>query len=397
MDRLSKMFGAVLVTGARQVGKSTLLEHLTPDLPKRTMDNATDFAAAHNSPDQFFAYNTPPIVIDEIQKAPTLFPEMKQIIDSTKKKGLFYLSGSEQFEMMEQVSESLVGRVGIVNLMGLSLRERLSDDFAEGFSPRKEFLLKRKLKPGQLSPTQVWIEIQRGAMPELVAHPEFDWSDYYGSYVRTYIERDVRKLTQVQDELLFQSFMAVVAARTGQMLNISNIARDVGISHGSAQRWLSILQASGIIYLLRPYHVNIGKRAIKSPKLYMTDTGLAAYLSRWNTPEVMQQGAMAGPFFETFVVGEILKSYYNRGVLDPPLYYYRDRDKREIDLIIIQDGTAHPLEIKKSSSPNKGDIEAFRILDEVKGIQRGEGGVLCLAKTLQPLTEKDSVIPVGYL
>jgi predicted AAA+ superfamily ATPase len=395
--RLQKMFGAVLVTGSRQVGKSTLLEMLTEGIPALSMDNAAVFAAATQTPETFFAYNKPPLFIDEIQKAPGLFPEMKQVIDRSKGKGLFFLSGSEQFEMMENVSESLAGRVGIVNLMGLSQREVDGTGFNCAFVPTRSYFAQRGESYVPQNPSEVWGRIQRGDKPELAARPDFSWSDYYGAYVRTYIERDVRKLARVDNELAFQTFMTAAAARTSQMLNLTDLAGDVGISVPTAQRWLSILVTSNIVYLLRPWFTNLTKRAIKTPRLYFTDTGLAAYLTQWNTPAVLREGAMAGAFFETHVICEVLKSYYNRGLLDPPLYYYRDKDRREIDLIIIENGRMHPLEIKKAGVGRPADTRAFKVIDSLAGAIRGSGGVICLAESLQPLSGDDVMIPVGYL
>jgi predicted AAA+ superfamily ATPase len=234
-------------------------------------------------------------------------------------------------------------------------------------------------------------------MPELTARPDFDWSMYYGSYVQTYIERDVRKLTQVDDEIQFQAFMRVIASRTGQMLNISDVARDIGIRDAKAKQWLAVLRASHLVYLLRPYHNNLTKRAIKTPKLYMTDTGLAAYLTRWSDSEVLREGAMAGAFFETFVINEILKSYYNSGELDPPLYYYRDKDKREIDLIVARDGRLYPLEIKKATNPMAKDIASFSVLDGLAGVTREAGGVICPSEKLLPLGKQDMIIPISFI
>jgi predicted AAA+ superfamily ATPase len=394
---LQKMFGAVLVTGSRQVGKSTMLEMLTKGIPILSMDNAAALAAATQTPETFFSYNKPPLFVDEIQKAPELFPEMKQVIDRSKAKGLFFLSGSEQFAMMENVGESLTGRVGIVNLMGLSQREIDGTTFSREFLPTWEYFEERRKSHIPQDPNAVWTRIQRGDKPELAAHPDFNWAAYYGAYVRTYIERDVRKLANVDDELKFQTFMAVVAARTSQMLNLTDIAGDVGISVPTAQRWLSILMTSNIVYLLRPWFTNLTKRAIKTPRLYVTDTGLAAYLTQWNTPEVLRDGAMAGAFFETYVMCEVLKSYYNKGRLDPPLYYYRDKDKREIDLLIVENGKMHPLEIKKAGVGRPTDISAFKVIDSLEGVVRGSGGVICLVDSVQPLWGDDVMIPVGCL
>ncbi|MDR1449146.1 MAG: DUF4143 domain-containing protein, partial [Propionibacteriaceae bacterium] len=227
--------------------------------------------------------------------------------------------------------------------------------------------------------------------------PELDWSLYYGSYVRTYIERDVRKLAQIDNEMQFQQFMQVVAARTGQLLNLADIASAVGVSQPTAKRWMSILRTSGLVYLLRPFYNNLTSRAVKTPKLYVTDTGLAAYLSRWTTPEVLRSGAMAGAYLETFAIMEALKSYRNAGVLDEPFYFFRDKDKREIDLIIVQDGIVYPLEVKATPTPSPRDAASFKVLDRLSDVRRGPGGVVCLAGQLLPLTSADAVIPIHYL
>ena len=420
IKRMSKMYGAVLVTGARQVGKTTLLEHVVQPSETLTMDDANTIEAANADPQGFLSLHDPPLLLDEVQKATALFPAMKLAIDrrkgSAQGKGLFFMSGSEQFDLMQNVSESMSGRVGILVLMGLSLRESLAgkasgsgNDAVSSVANSKPDINPQPLVPGleqlksrgngaaSIDIKGLWERIQRGSMPELVANPDYDWSSYYGSYLQTYIERDVRRLTQVDNELQFQSFMRVVAARTGQMLNISDVAHDVGINDAKAKKWLSILIASHLVYLLRPYYTNLGQRALKTPKLYLTDTGLAAYLTHWSSPDVMREGAMSGAFFETFVIGEMLKSYYNNGELDPPLYYYRDKDKREIDLLIAKDGQLHPLEIKKKSNPDTGDISAFKVLDSIAGVSRGSGGVICPADKAMPLGPQDFIIPVGYV
>ena len=234
-------------------------------------------------------------------------------------------------------------------------------------------------------------------MPELCENPDFDWQMFYGAYLRTYIERDVRDLTDIGDIVKFTKFMVAVAAMSGNLLNIASLSRDIGISQPTAERWLSVLVASNIVYLLQPYSNNVAKRAIKTPKVYFLDTGLAAYLTKWTTPEVLKNGAMAGAFFESFIVSEVIKSYYNRGVLEPPIYFYRDKEMNEIDLIIENAGVLHPLEIKKHADPTKKDIEAFSVLDKIPGIVRGNGGVICLYDKLVSLTDKDRIIPVKYL
>lgn len=307
------------------------------------------------------------------------------------------MSGSQQFHLMKDIGESLAGRLGILNLHGLSLREISGMQYDKEFIPTSNYFTIRSNSVENISYKEIWNIIHRGSMPQLYSDLKYDWSLFYGSYVRTYIERDVRNLTQISDELKFLRFMTVMASMTGQLLNLAIIAKELGISEPTAKRWLSILVTSNIVYLLKPFYNNITKRAIKTPKLYFLDTGLAAYLTRWSNPEVLQNGAMAGSFFETFVISEIIKSYSNIGILDLPLYYYRDKEKNEIDLLIYKDGTLHPLEIKKSADPKKEDIRSFSILDKMKSIKRGEGGLICLYDNLVPLKDEDKVIPVTWL
>ncbi len=395
--RLSDMFGAVLVTGPRQAGKTTLLLNMLPDTSCVSMDDALLRASAVENSRTFLLDNPPPVFIDEVQKAPQLFEQIKLVIDADKKKGQFFLSGSQQFQMMKNVSESLAGRIGILVLLGLSLRERTEAASYSPFIPTEEYFARRKEQMKELDYAALWEIIWRGSMPELTVHPEYDWQMYYGSYVTTYIERDVKDLAQVGDEIKFTRFMEVLAARNGQLLNLQSVAGELGISQPTADRWLSVLVASHIVYLLKPYANNLTSRAVKTPKLYFLDTGLAAYLGRWNNPEVLKNGAMAGAFFESFVIAEILKSYYNAGILEPPLYFYRDRDKKEIDLLIQEGNTLYPLEIKKHADPTVKDLANFHVLDKLDGIERGAGGVVCMYDKLITLKGQDRVIPVNWL
>ncbi|GHV30998.1 ATPase [Clostridia bacterium] len=392
--KLSKMFGAVLVTGARQVGKTTLLKNIIHNAGYISLDDLIQLSNALEHWGTFFQDNPPPIFVDEIQYAPNLFPQIKIILDRDRKKGQFFLSGSQQFRMMKNVSESLAGRLGILNLLGLSLRELSDIPFSEPFLPTDDYFAQRQKMATKVSDTDIWQIIHRGSMPELCANPDFDQQMFYGAYVKTYIERDVRDLTQVGDEVEFLKFMTVVASRTGQLLNLTSLAHDVGITYPTAKRWLSVLITSNLIYLLPPYHNNIAKRTIKMPKLFFLDTGLAAYLTRWNTPDVLRNGAMAGMFFETFVITEIIKSYSNKGVLEAPLYFYRDHDGNEIDLLIENDGVLHPIEIKKYADPSKSDTKKFALLDKFPNMKRGQGGIVCLYDNLITLSNHDKAIPI---
>lgn len=394
---LSEMFGAVLVTGSRQVGKTTLLHKVIPSARWISLDDPILLNSAQEETSTFLKSYPPPVFIDEIQYAPQLFRHMKMEIDRSGEKGLYFISGSQQFHMMKNVSESLSGRVGIITLPGISLREEYNADFTEPFIPTDEYFSRWEEHLYGFSYQEIWRKIHRGRMPQLVANETHDWQMYYGAYVRTYIERDVRDLTQVGDEGKFLRFMISAAARTGSLLNLAELARDVGISQPTAERWLSVLVASNIVYLLQPYFSNVIKRAVKTPKMYFLDTGLAAYLTRWNTPETLQHGAMSGAFFESWVISEIVSSYYNKGVLEPPLWFYRDKDMREIDLLIERDGVLYPIEIKKHSDPTAKDISAFKVLDKLTEVRRGSGGIICTYDKLTPIRESDKVIPVTYL
>lgn len=397
VEQLSKMFGAILVAGPRQVGKTTMLKKITQNINYATLDDMIMLASAQEESGTFFKDNPPPVFVDEIQKAPGLFSQIKMIVDQNHKKGQFFMCGSQQFQMMKGVSESLSGRIGLVTLLGFSLREKYAINNNTPFLPTTSYFDERKKELANISYDDIWAAIHRGSMPELSENPDFDWQMFYGAYVRTYIERDVRELSEVGDIVKFTRFMTAAAASTGQLVNLSSLARDVGISQPTAERWLSILVASNIVYLLKPYSNNITKRAIKTPKLYFLDTGLAAYLTKWNSPDVLKSGAMAGAFFESFVISEIIKSYYNKGIIEPPIYFYRDKDMNEIDLIIEENGTLYPLEMKKHADPQKKDMYAFELIDKIPGVKRGSGGIICTYDKLVTLKDDDRVIPINYL
>lgn len=397
VKELSKMFGAILVAGPRQVGKTTMLQKITKDIHYATMDDLVLLASAQENSGTFFKDYPPPVFVDEIQKAPELFPQIKMILDRDHKKGQFFMCGSQQFRMMKNVSESLAGRIGLITLLGFSLREMHHVDCDLPFLPTDAYFAERKNSLAPISYDEVWETIHRGSMPELCENPDYNWQMFYGAYVRTYIERDVRDLSEIGDTVKFAKFMTAAAAATGQLLNLASLARDVGISQPTADRWMSILVASNLVYLLPPYSNNITKRAVKTPKLYFLDTGLAAYLTKWNTVDVLKNGAMAGAFFESFVVSEIIKSYYNKGILEPPLYFYRDKDMNEIDLLIEDGGILYPIEMKKHADPQKRDMDTFAVLDKLPSVQRGPGGVVCLYDNLVTLRGNDRAIPVNYL
>jgi predicted AAA+ superfamily ATPase len=378
VTKLANSFPVVLVTGPRQVGKTTLLQNIPK--PKKTayisFDNPLELASAREDPGTFLSLFGPPAVLDEIQYIPELFPYLKIEADTRKQKGLYYLTGSQQFHLMKNVSESLAGRVGILQLLGLSLRECAGDSFSGVFLPNREYLTKRSKTAPVHTPVELWKLIHRGFFPAVVTGYS-DQKNFFESYIRTYVERDVRALAQVGDELQFMQFITIAAARSAQLLNYRDMARDVGISEPTAKKWISILVSSGLVYLLPSYSVNVEKRTVKTPKMYFLDTGLAAHLTGWTTPTVLSQGAAAGAFFESFAIAEILKSYYNAGIR-PALYYYRDKDQKEVDLLILENGRIHPLEIKKTASPKKDDLKNFKALSSIKGMTIAPGGLICM-------------------
>lgn len=357
---LIKQFPAVLVTGPRQVGKSTLLQDIGDDYQYVTFDDPLMLSMAKNDPTLFMLNHSGKLILDEVQYVSELFSSLKLTIDKQKMTGLYLLSGSQAFELMQNVTESLAGRIAVLKLQGFSLREIQELDFYQPFVPNSDYLIKREK---YFEPVEnIWKIIHQGYMPRLYEQ-EVNWDIYYSSYVSTYIERDVRSLTNISSITDFTRFMVAIAARSGELLNYSNVAQEVGVSVDTIKRWVTILATSGIIYLLKPYSNNHLKRAIKTPKVYMLDTGLMAWLTKWLTPETIQQGAKSGQFFESFVVSEIIKSFYNNGI-EPPLYFYRDTNQKEIDLLIEYDRTIYPVEIKTSAKPDKKMVKSFGILKE---------------------------------
>jgi len=394
VEKTTKSFPVVLITGPRQVGKTTMLKQLANGQRTYiTLDNPLVREFAKSEPALFLQRYTPPVIIDEIQYAPELLPYIKMYVDEHKRKGDFWLTGSQTFHLMKNVSESLAGRVGIINMLGLSNSE-LSNQPAQPYKTDLNSLIEKASHAKPQSLKEVFNRIYKGSMPALY-ETEQDIEQYYASYVNTYLQRDIRDLSQVGNEMDFLRFLTCCAARTGQMVNYSDIAKDVGISPPTAKQWLSILVSSGIIYLVEPYYNNTLKRIIKSPNMYFMDTGLCAYLARWNNPEALEVSAMAGAFFETYVVAEIIKSYYHAGKR-PPIYYYRDTDGKEIDLIIEENGTLYPIEIKKSASPKKDAVRHFSVLEKT-GNKVGYGNVICLSDSVLPIDSNNAMVPVWLI
>lgn len=395
LKQVDRQFPVLMVTGPRQVGKTTVLKSLSQgERNYVTLDDPNLAMLAKEDPALFLQRFPPPLLIDEIQYAPELFPYIKIYVDQHKNPGDFWLTGSQKFQLMKGVSESLAGRIGIVNLLGLSLKEKQHHPDVEPFLPIHSKLQIRATVSSPLNLKELYRIIWQGSFPALAAFPT-DRDLFYNSYIQTYLQRDIRDLANISDAHLFLKFLRAAAARTGQLLNITEIGRDCGISPMTAKNWLSILEASGIIYLLEPYHNNITSRLIKTSKLYFLDTGLCAYLTEWSSPETLEAGAMSGQILETFIFTEILKSYWHNGKR-APLYYYRDKDKKEIDLLIVQDETLYPLEFKKSTKIDSRIANQFTVLEKFNKTI-GEGGVICLVESLLPLTKLLNMIPVGYL
>lgn len=397
IEKISNFFPVIMVTGPRQVGKTTVLQNVA-NTPATyvSLDSLANRNLAQTEPELFLQRFPAPVLIDEIQYAPQLFPYIKAIVDQENKPGMYWLTGSQQFHLMKNVSESLAGRVGILHLDGFSQDEKNGNPMAQPFLPTMEYIDTKAKTSQPMNINRVYDVIWRGSYPKMHGASDDIWNTFYESYLQTYIERDVKSFGAVGDTMAFVSFMRVLAARTGQEMNYSDIARDIGVTAPTIKSWLSVLEASGLVFLLRPYYSNVTKRIIKAPKVYFVDTGLAAFLTGWNTPETLANGAMAGSIFETYVVSEIIKSYWYNG-RSPNIYYYRDNHGAEIDVLIEENGKLYPVEIKRTTTPNVGDIKNFKVIEDVLHAQRGPGAVVCNAQTHLPLTADVNVIPVAYL
>ena len=391
--RVAQQFPVVLLTGARQVGKTTLLRRLSQEARAYvTLDDPLVLSLAKTDPALFMQRFPAPVLVDEIQYATELLPYIKMAADRTGQPGLFWLTGSQQFHLMKGVSESLAGRVAVLHLLGLSRRELSGQGLnATPFLPTPEEIARRSIQAQKLTLKELYWLIWRGALPAIALNEAMDRDIFYSSYVQTYLQRDVRDLARVGDELAFLRFLRAAAARTGQILNLAGLAGDADVAPNTAKHWLSILEAAGTVYLLEPYHTNVTQRLVKSPKLYFLDTGLAAYLTAWTSPETLEAGAMSGAILETWIVAELLKGYWHAG-RRPSFYYYRDKDRREIDLLLLQDGVVYPLEIKKTASPGREDVRHFGALERL-GLPVGPGGLICMAEQALPLTATVQSIP----
>lgn len=396
---LNEQYPVLLLTGPRQVGKTTMLEHLIEvegkGRKKVSLDDLTLRELAKTDPKMFFQLYQPPLLIDEVQYAPELFPYIKIMVDERHQPGDFWLTGSQLFKMMEGVQESLAGRVALLHLSPLSQSEIMKRPPEPPFSLELPLLSERQNGHQMLNTPEVFQHIHQGGMPALVTGTYSNASIFYSSYIDTYMERDVRRLSNDIDSLKFLRFLRSVAARTSQQVNYKGIADDAEIDQTTAKNWLHVLEALGIIFLLEPYSNNVLKRTVSTPKLYFYDSGIVCYLTRWSSPETAMEGAMSGALLENYTVAEIIKTYQNAGQ-EPFLYYYRDKDAREIDLILERDGKLFPIEIKKMASPPKKLTKVFDLIDK-SPLQRGTGAILCMADQLGAFDQNNLIVPISLI
>ena len=396
---LNEQYPVLLLTGPRQVGKTTMLEHLIEvegkGRKKVSLDDLTLRELAKTDPKMFFQLYQPPLLIDEVQYAPELFPYIKIMVDERHQPGDFWLTGSQLFKMMEGVQESLAGRVALLHLSPLSQSEIMKRPPEPPFSLELSLLSERQNGRQMLNTPEVFQHIHQGGLPALVTGTYSNAAIFYSSYIDTYMERDVRRLSNDIDSLKFLRFLRSVAARTSQQVNYKGIADDAEIDQTTAKNWLHVLEALGIIFLLEPYSNNVLKRTVSTPKLYFYDSGIVCYLTRWSSPETAMEGAMSGALLENYTVAEIIKTYQNAGQ-EPFLYYYRDKDAREIDLILERDGKLFPIEIKKMASPPKKLTKVFDLIDK-SPLQRGTGAILCMADQLGAFDQNNLIVPISLI
>ena len=392
---LSESYSAILLTGPRQSGKTTMLRSLAEKENKGrkyvSLDDLATRDMAKNDPALFLQMHKPPVLIDEVQYAPELFIYIKIHIDEHHNPGDFWMTGSQIFRLMRGVQESLVGRVALLHMSPLSQREIIGADCVP-FTTDTETLIEECRKISPVDTPALFERIWRGSMPGTVSGLYPDRNMYYSSYLSTYVERDVRDISGTVNALKFNRFITAVAARTSQLLNYQALAEDAEIDIQTSKAWVNILETLGIIFLLHPYSNNVLKRTIKTPKVYFYDTGLVCYLTKWSSPEVAESGAMSGALLENFTVSEIVKGYRNAG-LEPYLYFYRDRDAKEIDVILEGDGKLCPLEIKKTATPDKRIVRTFGVIDK-SPLQLGTGAVLCMAEQLGAFDRENLIVPI---
>lgn len=395
MSELTKEYSCILITGPRQVGKSTMLEHIDSARNKVTLDDLQERNLAKNDPEMFLKLHKTPILIDEVQYAPELFSYIKIAIDNGAEPGSFWLTGSQSYKLMSLAQESLAGRIAILNLTTLSQHELYSNGELLPFTLSLDELKQREQLCEKADVGSIFERIWQGGLPGLASGKYINRDIYYSSYLQTYISRDVKEEMPIKDDSKFIDFIRAVACRVGQELNVHSIATDVDVSDDTAKRWLGMLEKSEVIFYLHPYSNNLLKRVVKTPKLYFFDTGLVCYLTKYSNAEILQNSSINGAILENYIVAEIRKSYLNSGK-EIYMYYYRDKDQAEIDLILEYDGELHPIEIKKSANPNSAMVKNFEILSK-SSLPVGLGAIVCMKDSITALDSKTLIIPVWCL
>ena len=394
---ISRDYSCLLLIGPRQVGKTTMLEHLMKGSARRkvTLDDAENRRLAQSDPALFLEMHPAPVLIDEVQYAPQLFSYIKINVDNGAAPGSYWLTGSQAFQMMELAQESLAGRTAIVHMSALSQSELYGDGTTEPLSINPEKLNHRKEHLSSCNSVEMFERIWSGGMPGHRSGRYTDRDVFYSSYIQTYINRDVSDMIPGVDKLLFADFIRAAACRVGQLLNTHDIAQDVGVSDDTAKRWLQVLEKSEVIFYLRPYSNNLLKRTVRTPKMYFFDTGLAAYLTKYSSPEILMNGAINGAILENYTVAEIRKTWLN-SARECLMHYYRDRDTNEIDMVIEADGELHPLEIRKSTNPGTELASAFKVLDK-GSVPRGTGAILCLREEMSAIDRNTFILPIWMI
>jgi len=392
----SDFYSVILLTGPRQVGKTTTLQRLAKENRGYvSLDDLVERRLAQSDPGMFLSLHPCPILIDEVQYAPQLFSYIKMAADKGAKPGSFWMTGSQSFQLMKLAQESLAGRTAILSMSSLSQNEIYGHGKNVSFEIKLENLQARAKARVKTDTLGIYERIWRGSMPGYVSGKYPNRDVFYSSYLNSYIQRDIGDMMERVDALLFHDFVRAAACRTGQMLNIHDIAADVNVTDDTAKRWLLLMEKSGIIFYLRPYSNNLLKRTVKTPKIYFFDTGLVAYLTKYSSAEILMNGSINGAILENYAVAEMIKSYANAG-RECLLHYYRDRDCREIDMVLESDGELHPLEIKKTASPGTELAGAFKVLD-TSYIQRGMGAVLCMKEELSAIDKKTLIVPIWMI
>lgn len=394
---ISRDYSCLLLIGPRQVGKTTMLEHLMEGSGRQkvTLDDVENRRLAQSDPALFLEMHPAPVLIDEVQYAPQLFSYIKINVDNGAAPGSYWLTGSQAFQLMELAQESLAGRTAIVHMSALSQSELYGDGTTEPLSLKLENLNRRKEHLSSCNSMEMFERIWNGGMPGHRSGRFTDRDVFYSSYIQTYIDRDVSDMIPGVDKLLFADFIRAAACRVGQMLNTHDIAQDVGVSDDTAKRWLQVLEKSEVVFYLRPYSNNLLKRTVKTPKMYFFDTGLAAYLTKYSSPDILMNGAINGAILENYTVAEIRKTWLN-SAKECLLHYYRDKDTNEIDMVIEADGELHPLEIKKSTNPGTEPASAFKVLDK-GSVPRGAGAILCLREEISAIDRNTFILPIWMI